>query len=292
MNRESHLRRTLPAWLRLPDISEFVLVDWSTREPFDDLLALDPRIRIVRAVDEPKWILAYAYNLGISHAKGDIILKCDADCMPNERVVALRPGPGRFYAGDWRTGTAHGKTCANGQCVFTREQWEEVNGYSELIRRYGFDDEDFYDRLKLAGHVRTGIDHSLLEFLHHSDGDRVVNNAQPASDVSVEDFLNRQLHYPEAINRLIAGMMPWGRWFTRAPYDSLSTDDRLTVVRRDLTREIPIAPPLMQLARSQAIRLMANRLCKIPPATIARMDDAACLAQLARFAKSSAVQAA
>jgi len=292
MNREPHLRHALPEWLKLPDISEFVLVDWSTREPFDDLLVLDPRIRIVRAVEEPKWILAYAYNLGISHAKGDIILKCDADCIPDAHVASLRPGPGRFYAGDWRTGTAFGKTCANGQCVFTRAQWEEVNGYSELIRRYGFDDEDFYERLKRAGHVRTEIDHRLLEFLRHSDDERVVNNSQPVSETSVEEFLHRQLHYHEAINRLIAGMMPWGRWFRRAAYNPISSDERLLVVRRDVACEIPLAPPLQQLARSQAIRLMTSRLCKIPPLVMARMDEAACLAHLTRLAKSGAAQAA
>jgi len=292
MNRESHLRRTLPAWLNLPHVAEFVLVDWSTRESFDDLLALDPRIRIVRAVEEPKWILAYAYNLGISHARGDVILKCDADCMPDDELAALQPAPGRFYAGNWRTGNAVGKACANGQCVFTRAQWEEVNGYSEVIRRYGFDDEDFYERLAQAGHVRTEINHEQLNFLRHSDDERVVNNSQPASDATVEEFLNRQLHYHEAINRLIAGMMPWGPWFTRATYHPVSSDERLTVVRRDVTREIPIAAPLMQLARSQAVRFMAGRLCKIAPPVLMRMDEAACLTQLARLAKASATQAA
>ncbi|MCR6654585.1 MAG: galactosyltransferase-related protein [Opitutus sp.] len=292
MNRESHLRHTLPAWLKLPDISEFVLVDWSTREPFDDLLALDPRIRIIRAVDEPKWVLAYAYNLGVSEAKGDVILKCDADCLPDAAIVSLQPAPGRFYAGNWRAGNAVGKTCANGQCVFTRAQWEEVNGYSEVIRRYGFDDEDFYERLKQAGHSRTDIDHRQLEFLRHSDEERVVNSTPPAPSASVDEFLNRQLHFQEAINRMVAGMMPWGRWFTRAAYSVQSSSERLTIVRRDVTREIPISPPLQQLARSQAIRLMTSLLCKIPTPVLAKMDEAACLAHLSRLAKSSAVQAA
>lgn len=287
MNREAHLRRSLPEWLKLPGIGEFVLVDWSTSEPFDDLISLDPRIRIVRAVGEPKWILAYAYNLGISRAKNDLVLKCDADCLPDARILDAAPASGRFFAGDWRTGHTIGKTCANGQCFFTRTQWEQVNGYSELIRRYGHDDEDFYDRLKAAGHERAEIVPNLLEFLRHSDEDRVSNTTRPPPDNSVEAFLARQLHYHEAINRLIAAMMPWGRWFSRARFDEVSVSNRLEVVRRDIAGEIPLSPPLQQLARTQAIRVITSRLCKVPPQLMARMDEAACLAQLARIAKSA-----
>lgn len=288
MNRESHLRRSLPVWLKLPAIDEIVLVDWSTREPFDDLLALDPRIRIVRVEEEPRWILAYAYNLGIAEAKGDVILKCDADCLPSTAVVELQPSVGRFFAGDWRTGNLVGKTCVNGQCLFTREQWNQVNGYSELMRRYGHDDEDFYERLKAAGHPRQEIIPGQFEFLKHSDEDRVSNTTKPATDNSMEAFLSRHLQYHEAINKLIAGFMPWGPWFSRASFERVAREGRLEVFRRDVSREIPLSLPLQQLARTQAIRTITSRLCNIPPPLFVRMDEAACLTQLVRLAQKNA----
>lgn len=285
MNRESHLRRSLPAWLKLKNVDEIVLVDWSTGEPFDDLLKLDPRIRIVRVEGESRWILAYAYNLGIAQSRGDVILKCDADCLPSAAVLQLEPTAGRFFAGDWRNGDRVGKTCVNGQCLFTRDQWTQVNGYSELMRRYGHDDGDFYERLEAGGHVRCEITPELLEFLNHSDLERIANATEPPPENSIEAFLNRQLHYHEIINKLIAGFIPWGPWFPRADYHPIDSNGQLQVFRRDVSREIPLSPALQQLARTQAIRTLTSRLCKIPPALFARMDETACLAHLVRLAQ-------
>jgi hypothetical protein len=287
MNRDRHLRHSVRTWLKLPLIDEILIVDWSTRESIVDLLDLDPRVRIVRAEGEPRWILSYAYNLGIAQARGDIILKCDADCMPTPAVMNLRPAAGRYYAGDWHTGDAVGKTCANGQCLFTREQWHQVNGYSELIRRYGHDDTDFYDRMVACGHARTEITPDLLNFVPHDDGERVVNQIAKGAVETVETLLNGQLLYHEAINRLISSLIPWGPWFQRASFARVDGDDRRLRVRRDTSREIPLSEPLQQLARTQAIRVITARLCKIPPPVFARMDDAACLVQLTRLCKKA-----
>ena len=40
MNRDHHLRRTLPHWLALPGVDEVLIVDWSNPSPLDDLLGL------------------------------------------------------------------------------------------------------------------------------------------------------------------------------------------------------------------------------------------------------------
>jgi glycosyltransferase involved in cell wall biosynthesis len=289
MNREKHLRQSVRMWVKLPSIDEILIVDWSTRESIDDLLDFDPRIRIVRAEGEPRWVQTYASNLGIAQARGDIILKCDADCMPTPAVMNLRPAAGRYYAGDWHSGAAAGKICVNGQCLFTRDQWQQVNGYSELIRHYAHDDTDFYDRMIACGQTRLEITPDLLTFLPHTDGDRVVNfQTGQASYDTVESFLYSQLPYHEAINKLIAGLIPWGPWFQRAAFAPVGGDGRLLRVKRDTSLEIPLSESLQQLARAQAIRAITARVCKIPPPVFARMDDAACLVQLGRLIKKTA----
>lgn len=285
MNREEHLRRTLPAWLALPGVDEIVLVDWSTREPFDDLLALDPRIRIIRVVDEPRWILSYAFNLGIQHARGDLILKCDADCLPNGSILSTPPEHGYFFSGDWRTGAPIGKTCTNGQCFFTKAQWNEVNGYSEVIRRYGHDDVDFYDRLVAAGHARREITPDQLDFIQHDDKARVANHTPPAMHATVDSFLHEQVHYHEAINVVVSSFMPWGRWFTQAHYDTISSTERLISLARDKTREIPLSPSLQNMAHGHAVRLVTGKVCKIPPQAMATLDHNGLLTLLARHIK-------
>ena len=66
-------------------------------------------------------------------------------------VAGYLPDERRFYAGNWRSGAPLGKNCVNGQCIVTRSQFARVNGYSELLRKYAFDDEDLYQRLERCG---------------------------------------------------------------------------------------------------------------------------------------------
>lgn len=299
MNREAHLRRAVPAWLALPGLDEVVIVDWSTRAPFDDLLSLDPRLRIVRVEDEPRWVQTYPTNLGIAHTRGELVLKCDADCLPSPAITALRPAPGRFYAGDWRAGRAAGKGSISGQCFFTKAQWAEVNGYSELFRRYAHDDIDYYRRLGEAGHVRHDLPADALDFLPHDDAARVAHQERPAtpspassaSAADLEAFLHRQLDYHEAINVVVSQLLPWGPWFPQARYETLSTsaDGRLLRLRRDHAREIPLSPAVMQLARAHALRAIVARLTRLPAAQLTRLDEAAQLRLLAPHAAAAAL---
>lgn len=283
MNRDHHLRRSLPHWLTLPGIDEILVVDWSNRTPLDDLVSLDPRIRVIRVEDEPRWVLPYAYNLGVTRARGDLILKCDADCLPVPAITQLTPVAGHFYAGDWRSGAPVGKTCVNGQCLFTRGQWTAVNGYSDLLRRYGHDDVDFYQRLVAAGHARLEITPDQLDFLEHTDTDRVAHNPAPPTYESVDALLHAQLAYHEAINVVVTAFMPWGIWYPHAPYTTVRSGERFEVLRRDTAREIPISETLQVFARNNAIRTVTGRLCKIPPALLGRMDYGACLARLSQL---------
>lgn len=295
MNREAHLRRTVPAWLGLPGLDEIVIVDWSTREPFADLLTLDPRIRIVRVEDEPRWVQTYPTNLGIAHARGDLVLKCDADCLPSPTVTALRPEPGRFFAGDWKAGRAAGKGSVSGQCLFAKSQWAQVNGYSELFRRYAHDDIDFYRRLETAGHARADIPADALDFLPHDDEARVAHQASPSGSApDVEAFLHRQLDYHEAINVVVSQFLPWGPWLPQARYETIETahDGRLLRLRRDVSREIPLSEPVMQIARAHALRAVVSRLTRIPSAQTARLDEPALMRLLAPFAAGRPVIAA
>jgi hypothetical protein len=212
-----------------------------------------------------------------------VILKCDADCLPVSTVTQLAPAAGYFYSGDWRTGVSVGKTCVNGQCLFTREQWFQVNGYSDLLRRYGHDDVDFYQRLVAAGHARREITPEQLDFLEHTDTDRVAHNPAPPTYDSIDALLHAQLAYHEAINVVVTAFMPWGIWYPQAPYTSVRTDERFEVLRRDTSREIPISETLQIFARNNAIRTVTGRLCKIPPAILGRMDYSACLARLSQL---------
>jgi hypothetical protein len=278
MNRESHLRQSLPHWLALPGLAEVVIVDWSTRESIADLVALDPRVRICRVEGEPKWRQPYPTNFGISQATQEIILKCDADCLPSSRIGGYVPTDDTFYAGNWRTGRPLGKACVNGQCLFTRAAFEKVNGYSELFRVYARDDEDLYERLAAAGGSRRDIDPADLDFIEHTHEARVAHQGAPAAAGTdpVEAFLHRQTTFHEMTNVVISHYLPWGRWFSRAVYTPVATDGRFTTFTRDISREIPLSAALLQQAHAHAMVAVVTQLFKLPPAEAARLDPARC----------------
>lgn len=281
MNREAHLRQTLPAWLALPDIAEVVIVDWSNRTPLRELRALDSRIRIIRAEGEARWVLSYAYNLGVSHARHETIFKCDADCQPTAAVLQCRPTSDAFYAGYWKSGAACGKPSVNGQCLFSRTQFERVNGYSEIIRMYGRDDEDFYDRLVAAGYARREIAPAELDFIEHTQHERLVNqvSADNTSD-ALEAFIRKQPVYFEMYNLALANLLPWGIWQARASYAVVEEAEGYHGCARDTAREIPITAPLRAMARLHGVRALTSQVCGLPAPRVMTMDEAACLGAL------------
>jgi hypothetical protein len=278
MNREAHLRQSLPKWLRLPHLTEILVVDWSNRQPLNDLLAIDPRVRVVRVEGEPKWILSYAYNAGIARATQPVIVKCDADCIPSAELLNYAPGPKHFFAGYWRSGAAVGKPSVNGQCIFLKSQFQAVNGYSEVIRTYGRDDEDFYDRLIAHGHERKEIPPACLDFLDHSHDDRTANQFAGADSPSLERRVSRDPLYNEMHNGWLARAMPWDSASRRAAYEEIASADRFCVLRRDRSLDITIPSTIESQARLFALRYMAKQLAGLSDGAVNTLDDRACLA--------------
>ena len=216
MNRTDHLKESLPMWLKLPGLDEIIIVDWSNSEPLLELGDLDSRIKIIRVESEIKWILSYAYNIGVSNAKNEIIFKCDSDCIPNEEIFVNIPNENCFYAGYWKSGMKQGKASVNGQCLFLKNQFESVNGYSEYIRTYGRDDEDFYDRLILTGLNRKEIVPQILNFIDHTNEMRVGNQFKSATNP--QDAIYRSTAYNEMYNYYIGKNMTWQTKDRRAKY--------------------------------------------------------------------------
>ena len=155
--------------LRVTDNTmEVVVVDWSSNRRIARRHS-DPRVRVLRVEDTTQWNIAQAYNVGFRHASGKFILKIDCDtrlsCMPTSS-----PSRTTFYTGDWRRG-GH----LNGILYAPRRAIQTVGGYDERLDRYGWDDDDLYNRLqKLAGMTRHELDMTCVHHIPHTNRQRGV----------------------------------------------------------------------------------------------------------------------
>lgn len=175
-NRTPALRVSLSSWLLSAGVGEIVVVDWSSDEP---VRVDDPRVRTVRVEGETLFHLAAAFNLGADVAKGEKILKMDADYVLNpyydfigEVVLPERS----FITGHWSQEGPFLRNL-NGMVYVRKSDWGLVNGYNENLTGYGWDDDDFYSRLSASGLERRILSYPPLYMFHipHNDNFRVEN---------------------------------------------------------------------------------------------------------------------
>ena len=231
MNRSENLLRALPSWLAQDAIAEVLIVDWSSDAPVAESLAAagitDRRIRILRVEGEPRWVLTYAFNLGFRAARFDTILKADADITLSSDFFRRNPlAPGAMIAGNWREATPD-QPHVNGFFYVQRGALAQVGGFNEHITTYGWDDEDLYTRLVVAGLRRVNVAPGTIFHLPHSDA---VRTGEPSGDVPTfpaailpaRETLARNTQFLIRRNRFLVASMPdWDASAPLVPFDAL-----------------------------------------------------------------------
>ena len=268
MNRTQNLIKALPSWLANREISEVVIVDWSSDTPVDaELLAAgiaDPRIRILRVEDEARWVLSYAFNAGFRAAACNLILKVDADIVLSTDFFRRNHLlPGTFIAGNWRTATddqAH----VNGFFFISRRALHAVGGFNEHITSYGWDDDDIYDRLTLSGYRRQDVAPGTIFHLPHDDAERTGETAVSADQVTLGHDLKSGTSYLIRRNRYIAMVMPhWDDTAITLPFRLLTRTDTAMAVQREGWVPSRVPAHVVDAANSHALtELTAWRLGK------------------------------
>jgi Glycosyl transferase family 2/N-terminal domain of galactosyltransferase len=264
MNRTHNLLRALPSWLAAPEITEIVIVDWSSTRPVAQDLAeagvTDPRIRILRIEDEPRWVLTYAFNAGFRAAACRTILKADADIVLSPdffRRNALMPGS--FLAGNWRQ-AAEDQAHVNGFFLIQREGLHQVGGFNEHITSYGWDDDDLYDRLILSGLRRQDVVPGTILHLPHDDAERLADGAGAAQGPpSLGQDLASGTQALIRSNRYIASVMPpWDAAAILLPFRLVAHEGPLVRLRRDGWVPSLVPDHVALAARDHALRELAS----------------------------------
>ena len=210
-NRTANLVRSIRTWLPQTKIKEIIIVDWcSDEEVYQDLNnngISDDRIKIIRVVDEPRWILSYAFNLGFQHTSYDKVLKVDADINLTKDFFKKNDlTKGTFIAGDWEK-AEKGQEYINGFFYVYRADLLNIKGFNEYITTYGWDDDDIYDRLIEFGLKRKCVDVQTIHHLEHNDEER-IGSIRKFSNALEE--LNSDTLFKIRANRYIAMILP--RW--------------------------------------------------------------------------------
>ena len=221
--RREHLLATAPKVAAWPHHGEHLIVDWSSAVPLRrEELPADPRIRLLRVEGEPRWNLCRAYNFAVAQARGEWLLKLDADAWPTEAFAPDQPGLRLEGDGSGERGPlcafGSGPEGRKGQFLIERGLFEAVGGFNELLVGYGFDDKDLLARLlQHSGEMAAKLPQEWIGVIAHSDAERAEQGASRGG-LAVSQGL-AAMRATRLANRLLAAHHPWGRLTPRSRYE-------------------------------------------------------------------------
>lgn len=217
MNRLHHLLRTaerVASWGQGLDLVwEHVVVDWSSEQPIRrEQLPPGQHLRLLRVEAEREWSAARAYNFGLAQARGERLMRLDADVWPSDF-------PGHWIrdleADQMLVGGTRGGS--EGSWLMAQTLFQASGGFHELMRGYGSDDIDLMARLGAMGARICTLPAGAFGVIHHDTALRVGRGTVggrcgPSLARAWKDAL------VEA-NRWVVVAHPWSRLRPRSAYE-------------------------------------------------------------------------
>jgi len=171
-NRAHDMDVSLQTWLRVKNVDEIILVDWSSSNRASFLGSsrrsgeLGKKLVLVRVEDQKEWVLTRAYNLAIKVASGSWILKVDCDTLVHPDFVDRHPiQKGAFYSLKFPRNSNEARL--SGVLFAGRDDLLNVHGYDERLVRYGYEEKDLLRRLSLLD--GRDLDPEYISHIPHSD---------------------------------------------------------------------------------------------------------------------------
>ena len=181
-NRPEHIAKSAEAISILDLHSEHIIVDWASDPPLKRAnLPRDKRIVLVRVNTNFPWWLSGAYNLGFAIAKGDLILKSDADILPGPEFLSsiiqnstiADFSCGRLTPQEWMIESS--LYPSSGLFWAKKHALNNVRGFNPFIFGWGWDDIDLYSRLFSSGYTVLRLKALDTIELKHSNEIRNAN---------------------------------------------------------------------------------------------------------------------
>lgn len=194
--RLHHLKETIQAITDQTINHEVVVVDYDCPDgtyQWVNSLGID-NLRAFKADTKgsDKFNLSRARNEGVRNSKGDILFFCDADTILSPAFLAVhlsKPLEGFFYCG-WGYGES------TGNLIVQRAVFEQVRGYNEALKGWGFEDIDIYRRMEAAGYMRKpfiggtrSISHDNNDRVKHYDDNDIWESNKRNSEITIFEGL-------------------------------------------------------------------------------------------------------
>ena len=169
--RLADLRRSLPQFLKQDD-AEVIVVDYDCPDGTAEFARTAyGSVKLVSVRNQPLFNASHARNLGAAHASADLLVFLDADVVvADDFLQSLRFPAGMKTYGIFRREEGNS---LRGSCVVRREDFEEIEGYDELLTGYEGEDLDLYMRLRNAGAVAVVLGtERIVEVIDQNDDER------------------------------------------------------------------------------------------------------------------------
>ena len=168
-SRLRHLQQSLPLMLA-GSAQQVIVVDYGCNQGTAAWVrAHHPQVQVLQVEDDPNFNHARARNSGLAHAHGDYVAFVDADVLLKagwfEWWDSLHPAPRCAY----RYADAQADRSAWGSFVCARADLRKVNGYDEMFKGWGGEDDDMYSRLESVGCEFGAIPVGLMGSIAHDD---------------------------------------------------------------------------------------------------------------------------
>jgi hypothetical protein len=206
------------------------VVDYGSTKPIKvDDLPDTKKIKIIRVEGTDDWRIGHASNIGADYATNRYICKFDSDVIVEKSDWLQNLNlTNSFFRGHFQT------PVPNGEVILSKEHWLTVGGYHEWLSGYGFDDADFYIRLKSIGLEERYIPPTVLHTLKHtqeSRGDykqsyRFMRVDDPSTKAMVDQYRNT----------LLSLMQRWHHEL-RSHYAVVSDQSQLITVKTEHFRD-------------------------------------------------------
>jgi hypothetical protein len=158
------LYEALPSWITSSVPREIILVDWACPDPLTPYFKNhpDPRIAVVRVLDQDRWRGAKCRNLELRLATGKIVMRPNASFVPSlDFFNGCLLDDASFYVGGRAAPGTDDEIGGDGILYATREHVLNAGGYNEHLGARILEDADLYNRLSNRGIVKKIADPSL-----------------------------------------------------------------------------------------------------------------------------------